>query len=378
MHILIVNEYLPSSDDVEITGGVEAYCHYVGRRLARDHDVRMLSRATSGGVWDAATLASLPGRIWFLVRAFASGMRGPVDVVMGTTYVVHPLAWLIGSLRRKPVVFWYADVLIGEWRNGQFGRVEGWIGELAERLILRLPVARYIAISESTAAKLVAQGVPAARITVVPCGFDPDTVAAVVREQTERRRITTVSRLVPYKRVDVVLRAVARLGATRNDVELVVIGQGPESDALRKLAADLGIAHLVDFRGFVARHRDVLAAVAGSHACTSASEIEGFGIVVVEAMALGVPYAVTDIPAFAEVTGGGVGGSLFPTGDDEALAAALAACLEPGAARDQLIDAGRRRAARYTWDAVAAETAEVLTAEVSRRSGGRARRRRRR
>jgi glycosyltransferase involved in cell wall biosynthesis len=378
MHILIVNEYLPSSDDGEITGGVEAYCHYVGRRLARDHDVRLLSRATSGGVWDAATLASLPGRIWFLVKALASGMRGDVDVVVGTTYVVHPIAWLIGFLRRKPVVFWYADVLIGEWRNGQFGRIEGWIGELSERLILQLPVARYIAISHSTAAKLVANGVPASRITVVPCGFDPATVAAVVPERPARRRITTVGRLVPYKRVDVVLRAVARLSATRSDVELVVIGQGPESDALHKLAVELGIAHLVDFRGFVARHRDVLAAVAGSHACASASEIEGFGIVVVEAMALGVPYAVTDIPAFSEVTGDGVGGALFPPGDDEALAAALDACLEPGPGRDRLVEDGRRRAARYTWDAVAAETADVLTDEVSRRSAERARRRRRR
>jgi glycosyltransferase involved in cell wall biosynthesis len=378
MHILIVNEYLPSSDDGEITGGVEAYCHYVRHRLAREHDVRVLSRATSGGVWDAATLASLPGRLWFLIKALVGGMRGDVDVVVGTTYVVHPLAWMIGFLRRKPVVFWYADVLIGEWRNGQFGRVEGWIGELVERLILRLPVARYIAISKATAVKLVARGIPTTRITIVPCGFDPVTVAAVVPEHSERRRVTTVGRLVPYKRVDVVLRAVARLSATRTDLELVVIGQGPESEALRKLAADLGIAHLVDFRGFVPRHRDVLAAVAGSHACASASEIEGFGIVVVEAMALGVPYAVTDIPAFSEVTGGGVGGSLFPPGDDEALAAALAACLEPGAGRDRLIDAGRRQAARYTWDAVAAETAEVLTQEVSRASAERARRRRRR
>jgi glycosyltransferase involved in cell wall biosynthesis len=373
MRILIVNEYLPDSDRGEITGGVEAYCHYVGRHLRSEHDVRFLSRSTTGSVWDAPTLASLPGRLWFLLRALVQGLRADADVVMGTTYVVHPVAWLIGTLRRRPVVFWYPDVLIGSWRNGQFGAVEGIMGELAERLIMRLPVARFIAISESTAAKLVAHGVEPDRVTVVPCGYDPATVDAVEPEPTDRRRITVVGRAVPYKRLDVVLRAAARLAPDMPDLEVVVIGQGPDLEPLGKLATDLGIAHQVDFRGFVDEHRKVLAAVAASRAFTSASEIEGFGIVVVEAMALGVPYVVTDIPAFREVTAGGVGGALVPPGDDEAMAVALRALLESGPGRDDLVRAGREQASRYTWRAVADATAAVLTDVVAsrrrRRSG---------
>lgn len=361
MRILILNEYLPSTDRGEITGGVEAYCHYVGRHLRRDHEVRFVSRPTTGAVWDAATLGSIPGRLWYLLRALVTGLRADCDVVMGTTYVVHPVAWLIGTLRRKPVVFWYPDVLLGSWRNGQFGRVEGLIGEIAERIILRLPVARFIAISESTAAKLVEHGVSRERVTVIPCGIDPTTIAGVQPEPTDRPRVTVVGRLVPYKRVDVVLRAVARLTDALPDIELVVIGQGPEAEPLRKLASDLGIAHLVDFRGFVESHTDVLAAVAGSRAFASASEIEGFGIVVVEAMALGVPYVVTDIPAFREVTGGGVGGALVPPGDDERMAAALQDAMVPGAARDSHIDAGRRHSAGYSWEAIAVATADVLS-----------------
>ena len=372
MRILIVNEYLPDSDRGEITGGVEAYCHYVGRHLRADHEVQFLSRSTTGSVWDAATLASVPGRLWFLLRALVAGLRADADVVMGTTYVVHPVAWLIGTLRRRPVVFWYPDVLIGTWRNGQFGTVEGILGELAERLILRLPVARFIAISESTAAKLVAHGVDPDRVSVIPCGYDPATVAGVEPERTDRTRITVVGRAVPYKRLDVVLRAAARLAPEVPDLEVVVIGQGPELDTLGKLATDLGIAHQVDFRGFVDEHRTVLAAVAGSRAFASASEIEGFGIVVVEAMALGVPYAVTDIPAFREVTGGGVGGALVPPGDDAALADALRAVLDAGPGRDDLVRAGREHARRFTWTSVAAATAALLGEVVA---AGRRRRR---
>ena len=300
-----------------------------------------MSRTTSGEVWEAATVASLPARLRYLARAMRTGLRADFDVVMGTTYVVHPLAWLVGLIRRKPVVFWYADVLIGTWLKGGFGRVEGLLGEVAERVILRLPVARYIAISDSTAAKLVARGVCPDRVTVIPCGIDPDTIAAVVPEKTERRRLTVVGRLVPYKRVDVVVRAVARLRSAVPDLELVVIGQGPELDRLRALAAELGVDDIVECRGFVESHADVLAAVAASQAFVSASEIEGFGIVVVEAMALGVPYAISDIPAFREVTVGGRGGALFPAGDDEALAEVLRPLLDGGAGRADLVAEGR-------------------------------------
>jgi glycosyltransferase involved in cell wall biosynthesis len=369
MRILIFNEYQPSSDRGEITGGVEAYCHYVGRRLGEQHEVRIVARTTNGSVWEAATIASIPARLWLLLRQLAVGLRSDFDVVMGTTAVVHPMAWLVGRLRRRPVVFWFADVFIGNWRSGQFGRLAGWVGEFSERLNLRLHVSRVIAISQATADKLVAQGVPGERIVVVPCGYDPAAVAAVEPESTDRRRVTVVGRLVPYKRVDLVVRAVARLQADVPDLELVVIGQGPELDGLRKLASELGIAHMVDFRGFVDRHTSVLAAIAGSRALASASEIEGFGIAVVEAMALGVPFAVSDIPAFREVTGGGVGGALFPPGDDVALADALRPALAAGPERDALVRAGRDRAAAFTWDAVAIETADILADLVEDANG---------
>ncbi len=311
MRILLITEYLPASDQVEITGGVEAYAHYVGGHLRDDHDVTILSRPTDGSVWDAASVASLPGRLLFLLRALVRGLRTPADVVIGTTYVVHPIAWLVGKLRRRPVVFWYPDVLLGTWRAGGFGRVAGVIGELAERVILRLPVDRYLAISQSTADKLAAHGVDPARITVIPCGFDQATVDAVTPEPGGEDRITVVTRLVPYKRVDLAVRALPGLP----ELHLVVIGQGPEHDRLTALAAELGVADRVELRGFVARHTDVLATIAGSRAFVSASEVEGFGIVVAEAMALGTPYAVSDIPAHREVTDGGRGGALFPPGE---------------------------------------------------------------
>lgn len=367
MHILLITEYLPASDKAEITGGVEAYAHYVGGHLREQHDVTVISRPTDGTVWDEASIASIPGRLWFLLKALLQGLRAPGDVVVATTYVVHPIAWLVGKVRRRPVVFWYPDVLIGTWRNGQFGTVAGIVGELAERVILRLPgVDRFIAISQSTADKLMTNGIPKERITVIACGFDQAVVDSVEPEPSPEgeQRITVVGRLVPYKRVDLVIEALALLAPDRPDLHLVVIGQGPERERLAARAAELGISDRVELRGFVARHTDVLAAVAGSAAFVSASEIEGFGIVVAEAMALGTPYAVTDIPAYREVTEGGRGGVLVPPGDAPALAAAIASVSDP-AARVRLAADSADLAGRYRWDAIAAATADELELVVN-------------
>lgn len=368
MRILILTEYLPVSERGEITGGVEAYCHYVSHHLREvGHEVEFISRPTDGSVWEHASALSIPKRLWFLLRGFVQGLRAEADVVMGTTYVVHPLAWAVAKLRRRPVVFWYPDVLIGTWRGGQFGRVAGIIGEAMERLLLKLPVDRYIAISESTASKLVDQGIPRDRIAVVPCGYDPALLDGLEPEPAPGRRLAAVGRLVRYKRNDVVVRAFARLAGDRPDVDLVLVGQGPERGPLEALAEDLGVAERVEFRGFVDHHADVLAMVAGSAILVSASEIEGFGIVLVEAMALGVPYVASDISAFREVTGGGTGGALFPPGDDHALAAALASLLDDADARERCAHDGTRYAARYDWAQVAEQTVLQLADVVDRK-----------
>lgn len=361
MQILVVTEFLPSSDRGEITGGVEAYCHYVGRELERQHDVTFIADRTDGERWDHASLGSIPRRLLFLVRALLQGLRADADIVMGTNYVVHPVAWLIGVLRRRPVVFWYPDVLIGQWRSGQFGRITGVIGELSERLILRLPVARYIAISQSTADKLIAHGIAPERIDVIPCGYDETLVAAVgTPTPPPRPRIAVVGRLVPYKRVDLVLDAVARLQDRWPELELVVIGRGPEQERLEAQARALGIGERVRFAGHLPSHVDVLREVSGSTVFVSASEIEGFGIVVVEASALGCPIVVSDIAVFREVTAEGTGGLLFRAGDAADLAEQLDRLLADPELQATSRRAGRAHAAKYRWSEVAERTAATF------------------
>ncbi|HLG00311.1 MAG TPA: glycosyltransferase, partial [Acidimicrobiia bacterium] len=357
-----VTEFFPASGAGEITGGVEARAFYLARYFGPER-LRVIASRTDGSRWEYASLGSVPRRLWFMATAFARGLRQRFDVVEGSNLVTHPVAWLLGVVRRRPVVFFYPDVVVDVERiDGS--RTTRSLETLLERLVLRLPASRYIAPSEAVARKLALRGVAVDRIRVIPCGVDGPLVerlAPPTSARTTAHDLAVIGRLVPYKRVDLVLEAVAELSETFPDLSVVVVGQGPEAEHLAAEARRLGIADRVDFRGFVTEHEEVLRVLATSRVFVSASEAEGFGIVLAEAMALGVPYVVADIPAFREVSGEGHGGYLFAPGDRHDLARGLE---EIFGARPDEYDRMSRAACgfargRYTWEAVAQATADV-------------------
>ena len=372
MKILIVTELFPDSDIPEVTGGVENRVYYVVRHLRRTRDVVVLSGTPQGGSqWRPASVASIPFRLRRMAKLFWQGLRSNFDVVESSILVVHPVAFLLGFLKRRPVVFWYPDVLIGHWRSDAFSPIAGRIGELYERLVLKLPVDRYIAISKSTKDKLIEHGVKPERIDIVHCGFDP-IVAREAREEAGTDEpsvptIVTASRLVPYKRVDLVIRALAKLAPDHPGVRLRIVGQGPERPRLEALADELGVAASVEFVGYVPVHDDVLRVIAKASVFVSASEIEGFGISVVEAAAVGTPFVITDMPVFREVTNDGRGGLLFSMGDADDLADKINRMLSDGALRQQCRDHGASLVDSYSWDTLADETGAVFDSVVAAR-----------
>jgi glycosyltransferase involved in cell wall biosynthesis len=159
-----------------------------------------------------------------------------------------------------------------------------------------------------------------------------------------RPSLAAVGRLVPQKGFDILLRAFAIAARQAPDWCLVIAGDGPQRDALRALAASLGLAERVQFRGVV----DAAGLMRSSDAFVLASRYEGFPNALVEAMAAGVPVVATDCPSGPrEITDGGRLGLLVPLGDEPALASAIARIMADPELRRELSAKGREVLHRY-------------------------------
>ncbi|MGD9547415.1 MAG: glycosyltransferase [Candidatus Krumholzibacteriia bacterium] len=183
---------------------------------------------------------------------------------------------------------------------------------------------------------------------VIPPGFD-DLLAAdpgygLPPEGTPL--LVSTGRLNSEKGFDLVLRALALLGDLPHPPHLVIQGSGPEERELKDLAAGLGLDGRVTFAGYVDNPYAVLKRAA---AVVQASRREGFGNVLIEAMAAGVPVVATDCPVGPRVIlDGGRAGVLVPPGDPTALAAGIRTILTDADLAARLRREGPALRERYT------------------------------
>jgi glycosyltransferase involved in cell wall biosynthesis len=231
-------------------------------------------------------------------------------------------------------------------------------------LYRRLPVQ---AVSESTADDLVQRGFRRDRISIIENGVDldfysPDPATPRFREPT----LLYLGRLRKYKRVDLILEAVARLRAQHVPLRLVVGGRGNARAGLERLSRELRIDDVVEFRGFVSEEeKRTLFRRCWVHVLTSPKE--GWGISNIEAAACGTATVASDSPGLRDSVREGETGFLIRHGDTAALADRLRRLLQEPALRERLGEGARRFAEQFTWDRCADRTEAHLTAVLARR-----------
>jgi glycosyltransferase involved in cell wall biosynthesis len=256
-----------------------------------------------------------------------------------------------------------------------------------------LPAAdRFLATTERARAGLLLEGVAAERIAVCPPGVDVAHFAAAggaappagnatpagAAPAAGVHRILSAGRLVWEKGQQDVLRAFAALrmgffGPLRADVQLEVVGSGPEGGKLERYAAELGVAEAVSFVPTVsyeqmpARHAAASCLVLASLPVRAWEE--QFGMVLVEAMAAGTPIVACATGAIPEVLAGH--GTLVGAGDWIGLARALAAGPLAGPAPAPHAPAAEERLAPYTIQAAAARLRDHYRALLAARSPSR-------
>jgi glycosyltransferase involved in cell wall biosynthesis len=194
--------------------------------------------------------------------------------------------------RRRFVVTWHEVWGHSYWRQ-YLGRA-GIVAWFVEYLAMRLPD-HIIAASSQTAERLIARLGTSASITVAPNGIDLKAVRDTYPHPAGSD-LVVVSRLMPHKRINMLLDAVALLHAEGIPVTCRIIGDGPDREQLWSQAQDLGVEHAVEFLHNIREQKEVYELLKAAKVFVFPSAREGFGIAVLEALACGLPVITTSAP----------------------------------------------------------------------------------
>lgn len=211
---------------------------------------------------------------------------------------------------------------------------------------------RVLCLSVAAKTLMRQNGLAHAPIDVIPNGIDieafrpaqPATRAAVRRElglSPDAPVILTVAVLRPAKGIDRLVTALAAVRQHHPDVELLVVGDGPQLAALQRQAAEEGVADCVRFTGF---RSDIAAIMGAADVFVLPTLDDAQPTVVMEAMACGVPVIASAVGGIPEMMQDDDAGILVPPNDVVALAEALGALLADPARRQRMSAAARRTA----------------------------------
>jgi glycosyltransferase involved in cell wall biosynthesis len=307
----------------------------VDQLLVTKRDSELARRAKADGVpvRGVAWTMGIDPRAWWAVRAEAG--RGPAILHAHDGHAVTIARWV--SSARTP---WIATR-----RNATpLGNFSGWNS-----------ATRVVAISRAVAAQLRKDGIRAERISVVPSGIDVDAVRGAQREEIRTWAglpsggsvIATVAAIEESKGFDLIPEVIGRLGK-RLPFWWVAIGEGELRSWLQPMWPK-GSPFVLP-----GHHPEPVRLLKSADLFVSASESEGLGTSVLDALALDVPVVSTAAGGVVELLEGDPA-QLVPVEDNgDAMADAIVRMLQDPALRARCIEAGRRTVERYTVGAMAA------------------------
>jgi colanic acid/amylovoran biosynthesis glycosyltransferase len=214
-----------------------------------------------------------------------------------------------------------------------------------ERLAEKIEAASFaVAISDFTRSQLMALVDERhwAKLRVVHCGVDPAVYTPATRPDDGTFRVLSVGRLVSAKGHGVLLEGVAIAARNGVPIELTIVGDGPRRDRLEALTAELGLGEQVTFAGAIAQDR-LPAMFAAADAFCLPSFAEGLPVVLMEAMATGLPAVTTGVMGIPELVVDDENGLLVPPGRADLVADALVRLARDPELRARLGRAGRAR-----------------------------------
>lgn len=292
-----------------VKGGVEKRVYELAKRLAKRHEVHIYgyklwdgdSVIERGGVFYHGTIK--PKKIYsggrrsisppllhaiMLLPMFKGEKFDVIDCQASPYFPAYSskAGAVLGS--SKFVITWHE--FWGKYWLEYLGTA-GVLGRAVERGLFDL-TDNHVAVSLKTKRDLHSAGLRK-DVHVVPNGIDFLRIQKIKKAELESD-VIFVGRLIKEKNVPLLLKAVRLIKEEIPDVAAVIIGDGPERKSLEKLSKSLGVSDNVEFLGFLESHDEVIAHMKSSKVFLFPSLREGFGIVVLEANASGLPVVTVD------------------------------------------------------------------------------------
>jgi phosphatidylinositol alpha-mannosyltransferase len=350
--------------DLARAGGVNTLIRAQAAALRRlGHDVCVFGASSAppadgevslGGcvsmvVGDTETGFGIDPRSWFAARRL---LRERMFHVIHIHEPLMPLPpWFVLRQATVPVIATFSTYRSQGHR--WYPKFRKFFGGLLRRVRVRL------AVSEA-AKRTVADHFPG-DYEVMPCAIDVHRFAAPApRPATmpiDRRSVLYVGRMEPRKGVDRLVRAMQSVQACVPGVQLVIVGGGPDRQAIQSIAQELGVRTI--FAGRVSDEQLPGYYQSADVVCSPALADESFGITLLEAMAAGRPIVASDIAGYSELLTPAGCARLTKPGDVDALAVEICAVLADASLARTLGERGAAAAAQYDWDVIAKRLEDI-------------------
>jgi glycosyltransferase involved in cell wall biosynthesis len=341
---------------VTVLGALDGQRHERVLYLFSAENAVYLDRVASGIRVVVAKQTSWAGRM----RELAAFLRGfDPDVVMPfLSYFITAIAVRVAGVRAT-VIFNQGTPTSGFLDDPDFSWQRPWRRRLFA-VVTRVFYNRadaIVATSQGVADDLAANyGVARSKIHVLHNPVDLDAIAQLSTEALEpaalaadRPVVAAAGRLASVKNYPLLIAAIAEL-APATPVHVWILGEGPERPRLEALVQERGVAPLVRFLGF---QQNPWRYIARADVFALTSTYEGFGNVLIEAMACGTPVVATKSPGTVEIIEDGRNGILVDH-DARSIARAIGGLLTDRPTRDALVNRAKADVAHYAAPAVAA------------------------
>jgi glycosyltransferase involved in cell wall biosynthesis len=359
-------------DDLE-AGGSELHAAEIASRWAEAGiEVTMRTSAVDGGAAhierDGYRVVRRGGRHLVFPRVATRGVVGAIGRADGLVEIWNGMPFFSPSWARCPHIVFLHHVHAEMWRMTLRPTVLARIGETIEArvappLYRRTPI---VTLSSSSRDEIVEQlGLPADRVHVVPPGveqrFRPGNSRATFP------LVVAVGRLVPVKRFDLLIDALAEVHAEHPHLRAVIAGEGNERPLLEARIDHHGAGDWIELPGRVS-DAELLSLYQQAWVVASASQREGWGMTLTEAGACGTPAVASRIAGHSDAVADGHSGLLF---DDRAgLVDQLRRIVADGSLRARLGRGAQVLASHRSWDGAALATLQVLADERLARGRG--------